>query len=233
MAWMKAKRSCSWSPSAREPKEIVGGMALIELSDVTKRYRVGDQEIFALNGVDLSIGQGEYAAIIGPSGSGKSTLMHLLGCLDMPDVRDHGNRWHRCLAGQQQPARRNAESQDRLRLPGLQSARQIHGAAKRGAADDLQRGGRAGTPAARAGSDRARRPFQPGKEYAAPAFRRPDAARCHRARSGESARKSSSPTNRPATWTARPARTSCSSSASSAKAAAPSSSSRTTAALRP
>ena len=59
-------------------------MALIELSDVTKRYRVGDQEIFALNGVDLSIGQGEYAAIIGPSGSGKSTLMHLLGCLDIP-----------------------------------------------------------------------------------------------------------------------------------------------------
>ena len=59
-------------------------MALIELSEVTKRYRVGDQDIFALNGVDLSIGQGEYAAIIGPSGSGKSTLMHLLGCLDIP-----------------------------------------------------------------------------------------------------------------------------------------------------
>ena len=59
-------------------------MALIELSEVTKRYRVGDQEIRALDGINLTIEQGEYAAIIGPSGSGKSTLMHLLGCLDTP-----------------------------------------------------------------------------------------------------------------------------------------------------
>ncbi len=59
-------------------------MALIELTDVTKRYRVGDQEIRALDGINLTIEQGEYAAIIGPSGSGKSTLMHLLGCLDIP-----------------------------------------------------------------------------------------------------------------------------------------------------
>jgi putative ABC transport system ATP-binding protein len=59
-------------------------MALIELCGVTKRYKIGEQEILALNGIDLSIEQGEYAAIIGPSGSGKSTLMHLLGCLDTP-----------------------------------------------------------------------------------------------------------------------------------------------------
>lgn len=59
-------------------------MPLIELKNVTKRYKVGEQEIFALNGIDLTIEQGEYAAIIGPSGSGKSTLMHLLGCLDTP-----------------------------------------------------------------------------------------------------------------------------------------------------
>jgi len=59
-------------------------MALIELTDVVKRYRIGTQEIRALDGVDLTIEQGEYCAIIGPSGSGKSTLMHLLGCLDIP-----------------------------------------------------------------------------------------------------------------------------------------------------
>lgn len=59
-------------------------MALIELHNVTKRYRVGEQEILALDGIDLTIEQGEFAAIIGPSGSGKSTLMHLLGCLDTP-----------------------------------------------------------------------------------------------------------------------------------------------------
>ncbi len=61
-------------------------MALIELREVTKCYRVGEQEIVALDGIDLDIGQGEYAAIIGPSGSGKSTLMHLLGCLDTPST---------------------------------------------------------------------------------------------------------------------------------------------------
>src|SRR5881394_1244050 len=61
-------------------------MALIELRGVKKRYIVGEQEILALNGIDLTIEQGEYAAIIGPSGSGKSTLMHLLGCLDTPST---------------------------------------------------------------------------------------------------------------------------------------------------
>src|SRR5205823_5127294 len=59
-------------------------MALIELRDVVKRYRVGEQEILALDHIDLTIEEGEFVSIIGPSGSGKSTLMHLLGCLDTP-----------------------------------------------------------------------------------------------------------------------------------------------------
>jgi putative ABC transport system ATP-binding protein len=59
-------------------------MALIELKDVRKFYKVGNQEIHALDGVTLEIAEGEYLSIIGPSGSGKSTLMHILGCLDQP-----------------------------------------------------------------------------------------------------------------------------------------------------
>jgi putative ABC transport system ATP-binding protein len=59
-------------------------MALIELRDIRRIYRMGTQEVRALDGVTLDIHQGEYASIIGPSGSGKSTLMHLLGCLDIP-----------------------------------------------------------------------------------------------------------------------------------------------------
>jgi putative ABC transport system ATP-binding protein len=59
-------------------------MALIEVRDVTKIYRVGSEEVRALDGVDLDIERGEYLAIMGASGSGKSTLMNLLGCLDTP-----------------------------------------------------------------------------------------------------------------------------------------------------
>ncbi len=59
-------------------------MALIELQDVTKVYRIGTVDVFALNGVSLTIDHGEMVAIMGPSGSGKSTLMNILGCLDVP-----------------------------------------------------------------------------------------------------------------------------------------------------
>ena len=59
-------------------------MPLVHLEGVSKIYRVGDQEIRALDAIDLTIEEGEFVAIIGPSGSGKSTLMHLLGCLDAP-----------------------------------------------------------------------------------------------------------------------------------------------------
>jgi putative ABC transport system ATP-binding protein len=59
-------------------------MALLELRDITKVYRLGGEEIRALDGVSMEIEQGEFMSIIGPSGSGKSTLMHILGCLDSP-----------------------------------------------------------------------------------------------------------------------------------------------------
>ena len=59
---------------------------MIELVGIHKHYRMGDQEVRALDGVDLFIGRNEYVALIGPSGSGKSTLMNLLGCLDTPSA---------------------------------------------------------------------------------------------------------------------------------------------------
>jgi putative ABC transport system ATP-binding protein len=60
--------------------------ALIELAEVTKVYRMGDDDVHALAGVNLSIAQGEFVAIMGATGSGKSTLMNLFGCLDRPST---------------------------------------------------------------------------------------------------------------------------------------------------
>jgi len=61
-------------------------MSLLELRNVSKIYRLGGEEIRALDDVSLDIESGQFISIIGPSGSGKSTLMHILGCLDTPSV---------------------------------------------------------------------------------------------------------------------------------------------------
>ena len=72
---------------------------LISLQNVSKRYRTAAGEVRALDDVSLTIGQGEFVAVVGQSGSGKSTLMNILGCLDTPSegcYRLNGRDMSRC-----------------------------------------------------------------------------------------------------------------------------------------
>jgi putative ABC transport system ATP-binding protein len=65
------------------------GQAALKLVDVTKRYRVGQENVDALDGVSFGVRPGAFLAIMGASGSGKSTLLNILGCLDRPSAGEY------------------------------------------------------------------------------------------------------------------------------------------------
>ncbi len=62
---------------------------MIELREVTRRFEVGDETVFGLHEISLTVPQGEYVSVSGPSGSGKSTLLNVLGLLDRPDAGEY------------------------------------------------------------------------------------------------------------------------------------------------
>lgn len=64
---------------------VGGHHPMLEMTDVSKSYRIGGQPVTALDGITLTLTGGEFTSVVGPSGAGKSTLLHLLGALDRPD----------------------------------------------------------------------------------------------------------------------------------------------------
>ena len=62
---------------------------MIRIKDLSKCYRIGDEEVHALDHASLHVSPGEFVGIIGPSGSGKSTLMNIIGCLDVADSGEY------------------------------------------------------------------------------------------------------------------------------------------------
>ncbi|AEG19237.1 ABC transporter ATP-binding protein [Methanobacterium paludis] len=84
--------------------------SLIEFNDVWKTYKIGDEEVNALAGLDLTLKQGSFTAVMGPSGSGKSTFLHVAGILDMPTegtFRIKGKDTSRLSSKEQAHLRRN------------------------------------------------------------------------------------------------------------------------------
>ena len=68
---------------------MTAGKPIITMTEVTKIYSVGGEEVRALDGASLTIREGEFVSIVGPSGSGKSTLMNIIGCLDVADSGEY------------------------------------------------------------------------------------------------------------------------------------------------
>ena len=71
---------------------------VIRVHDVCKRYRMGVENVHALQGVSLTIAANDYVAVMGQSGSGKSTFMNIIGCLDRPTPGEYWLAGHRYRA---------------------------------------------------------------------------------------------------------------------------------------
>jgi len=84
-------------------------MAIIQVENVVKIYRLGEIDTRALDGVDMTVEKGEFMALVGPSGSGKTTLLQVIGCLDQPNsgaVRINGRDVTRLSANERADLRR-------------------------------------------------------------------------------------------------------------------------------
>ena len=92
-------------------------MEVVKIENITRVYQVGKIETQALRGVNLSIENGEFTALVGPSGSGKTTLLQMIGCLDQPTSGQCVHQRQGSHQPQPQPARRYAPGNDWVYLP--------------------------------------------------------------------------------------------------------------------
>jgi DNA-binding MarR family transcriptional regulator len=106
-------------------------MSVLQLTKVSRVYRKGDNEVRALDEVDLSIEAGEFLAIVGPSGSGKTTMLNILGCLDSPTQRNDRLRRHGPPQARRGRPLGLPPRSHKLRVPVLQPYPRAHGPRER------------------------------------------------------------------------------------------------------
>ena len=95
-------------------------MTILQTKDLKKYYGSGDTLVKALDGVDLTVEDGEFVAIVGTSGSGKSTLLHMLGGLDRPTCGSVTVDGKEIFALKEEALTDLPPAQDRVRVPKLQ-----------------------------------------------------------------------------------------------------------------
>ena len=92
-------------------------MSIIQTKDLTKIYDGSQVEVRAVNGIDLQVEEGEFAAIVGPSGSGKTTFLNMLGGFEPANLREGINRQSGYMEPKFQAIDRFSPEQHRIRFP--------------------------------------------------------------------------------------------------------------------
>ena len=99
---------------------------LFEIRELAKVYRMGEVEVHALHGVNLTLNEGEFVVLLGPSGSGKSTLLNIIGGLDVPTSGQVFYRQMELTRADDNGTDRLSPPERRLRLPVLQPHPEPH-----------------------------------------------------------------------------------------------------------
>ena len=130
----------SLQPETADRDRVARGPVVFEARGITKVYAMGDVEVHALRGIDVSLHESEFIVLLGPSGSGKSTLLNILGGLDVPTAGTVVYRGRDLTAGRRERTHPLPAPARRFRISVLQPDPEPHGTGERRARHRHRRG---------------------------------------------------------------------------------------------